>query len=140
MESRSFPIPDGLDGSRVDAGLAKLLGFSRSFAAEKCRRARASVSSTERAKPSIASPSAVSATRSPPLGAALPSLGVAAEQMEDFKSLASVATDASRVAQGVTRVRYEVSSIAGNLSTATPSDLLFRSRVPSSVQKRMRVK
>src|SRR6478752_5793189 len=34
MESRSFPVPDGLDGSRVDAGLAKLLGFSRSFAAE----------------------------------------------------------------------------------------------------------
>jgi 23S rRNA pseudouridine1911/1915/1917 synthase len=34
MESRSFPIPDGLDGSRVDAGIAKLLGFSRSFAAE----------------------------------------------------------------------------------------------------------
>ncbi|MGN6762194.1 MAG: RluA family pseudouridine synthase [Leifsonia sp.] len=34
MESRSIPIPDGLDGSRVDAGLAKLLGFSRSFAAE----------------------------------------------------------------------------------------------------------
>jgi 23S rRNA pseudouridine1911/1915/1917 synthase len=34
MESRSFPIPDGLEGSRIDAGLAKLLGFSRSFAAE----------------------------------------------------------------------------------------------------------
>ncbi|WP_431247665.1 RluA family pseudouridine synthase [Leifsonia xyli] len=34
MESRSLPIPDGLEGSRVDAGLAKLLGFSRSFAAE----------------------------------------------------------------------------------------------------------
>ncbi|GAA1445139.1 RluA family pseudouridine synthase [Leifsonia poae] len=34
MESRSFPIPDGLEGVRVDAGLAKLLGFSRSFAAE----------------------------------------------------------------------------------------------------------
>ena len=34
MESRNFPIPDGLEGSRVDAGLAKLLGFSRSFAAE----------------------------------------------------------------------------------------------------------
>ncbi|PWC07850.1 RluA family pseudouridine synthase [Mycetocola zhujimingii] len=34
MESRSLPIPDGLDGSRVDAGLAKVLGFSRSFAAE----------------------------------------------------------------------------------------------------------
>ena len=60
------------------------------------------------------------------LGAALPGLGVAAEQLEDFKGLASVATDAGRVAQGVTRVRYEVNSIAGNLSTATPSDLLFR--------------
>ena len=34
MESRSFPVPDGLDGSRVDAGLAKVLGFSRTFAAE----------------------------------------------------------------------------------------------------------
>ena len=34
MESRSLPLPDGLDGTRVDAGLAKLLGFSRSFAAE----------------------------------------------------------------------------------------------------------
>lgn len=34
METRSYPVPDGLDGSRVDAGVAKLLGFSRSFAAE----------------------------------------------------------------------------------------------------------
>ncbi len=34
MESRSLPLPDGLDGTRVDAGIAKLLGFSRSFAAE----------------------------------------------------------------------------------------------------------
>jgi 23S rRNA pseudouridine1911/1915/1917 synthase len=34
MESRSFPVPDGLAGERVDSGLAKLLGFSRSFAAE----------------------------------------------------------------------------------------------------------
>jgi len=33
-ESRSFPVPDGLDGSRVDAALAKMLGFSRTFAAE----------------------------------------------------------------------------------------------------------
>jgi 23S rRNA pseudouridine1911/1915/1917 synthase len=33
-ESRRLPLPDGLDGVRVDAGLAKLLGFSRSFAAE----------------------------------------------------------------------------------------------------------
>jgi 23S rRNA pseudouridine1911/1915/1917 synthase len=34
METRSLPLPDGLDGVRVDAGIAKLLGFSRSFAAE----------------------------------------------------------------------------------------------------------
>ena len=34
MESRSLPVPDGLDGVRVDAGLAKLLGFSRAFAAD----------------------------------------------------------------------------------------------------------
>ena len=34
MESRSLPVPDGLDGSRVDAALAKMLGFSRTFAAE----------------------------------------------------------------------------------------------------------
>lgn len=33
MESRSLPVPDGLDGVRVDAALAKLLGFSRTFAA-----------------------------------------------------------------------------------------------------------
>ena len=29
-----MPVPDGLEGQRVDAGLAKLLGFSRTFAAE----------------------------------------------------------------------------------------------------------
>ena len=34
MESRHLPIPDGLDGVRVDAALAKMLGFSRTFAAE----------------------------------------------------------------------------------------------------------
>ena len=34
VPSRSFPVPDGLDGVRVDAALAKLLGFSRTFAAE----------------------------------------------------------------------------------------------------------
>lgn len=33
-ESRSLPVPDGLDGTRVDAGLAKLLGFSRTFSTE----------------------------------------------------------------------------------------------------------
>lgn len=31
---RSLPVPDGLDGMRVDAGLAKLLGLSRSAVAE----------------------------------------------------------------------------------------------------------
>ncbi|MFT4281883.1 RluA family pseudouridine synthase [Microbacterium sp.] len=34
MPARSLPVPDGLDGSRVDAALAKMLGFSRTFAAE----------------------------------------------------------------------------------------------------------
>ncbi|WP_213816357.1 RluA family pseudouridine synthase [Glaciihabitans sp. dw_435] len=34
MDTRSLPVPDGLAGERVDSGLAKLLGFSRSFAAE----------------------------------------------------------------------------------------------------------
>jgi len=34
MENRSLPVPDGLAGERADAALAKLLGFSRTFAAE----------------------------------------------------------------------------------------------------------
>jgi 23S rRNA pseudouridine1911/1915/1917 synthase len=34
VESRALPVPDGLDGARVDAALAKMLGFSRTFAAE----------------------------------------------------------------------------------------------------------
>lgn len=34
MESRSLTVPDDLDGARVDAAIAKLLGFSRTFAAE----------------------------------------------------------------------------------------------------------
>ncbi|MET1044854.1 MAG: RluA family pseudouridine synthase [Microbacteriaceae bacterium] len=34
MESRSMPVPDGLAGERVDSALARLLGFSRSFAAD----------------------------------------------------------------------------------------------------------
>jgi len=34
METRSLPVPDGLAGERVDSAIAKLLGFSRSFAAE----------------------------------------------------------------------------------------------------------
>lgn len=34
MEYRSLPVPDGLDGARADAALAKMLGFSRTFAAD----------------------------------------------------------------------------------------------------------
>ncbi len=34
MENRALPVPDGLAGQRVDVGLAKLLGFSRTFASE----------------------------------------------------------------------------------------------------------
>lgn len=33
-ESKILPVPDGLDGERVDAGVAKLLGMSRSRVAE----------------------------------------------------------------------------------------------------------
>lgn len=31
---RSLPVPEGLDGERVDAALARLFGLSRSRAAE----------------------------------------------------------------------------------------------------------
>ncbi len=34
QQYRRLIIPDGLEGTRVDAGLARLLGFSRTFAAE----------------------------------------------------------------------------------------------------------
>jgi len=34
MERRSLPVPEGLAGERVDAAIAKLLGVSRSFAAD----------------------------------------------------------------------------------------------------------
>lgn len=34
LESRSLPVPDGLEGERADTAVARLLGFSRSFAAE----------------------------------------------------------------------------------------------------------
>ncbi|WP_309616015.1 RluA family pseudouridine synthase [Salinibacterium sp.] len=34
MESRNLHVPDGLAGERVDSAIAKLLGFSRTFAAE----------------------------------------------------------------------------------------------------------
>ncbi|GAA1932656.1 RluA family pseudouridine synthase [Microbacterium aoyamense] len=34
MPSRLLPVPDGLEGARVDQALAKMLGFSRTFAAD----------------------------------------------------------------------------------------------------------
>lgn len=34
MESRSFPVPPGAAGDRADVALARILGFSRTFAAE----------------------------------------------------------------------------------------------------------
>ena len=34
MPSRLLPVPEGLEGARVDQALAKMLGFSRTFAAE----------------------------------------------------------------------------------------------------------
>ncbi|MDB1088660.1 RluA family pseudouridine synthase [Streptomyces sp. ACA25] len=33
-ETRTFPVPDGLEGERVDAAIARMLGFSRTKAAE----------------------------------------------------------------------------------------------------------
>ncbi|MCU1551404.1 MAG: RluA family pseudouridine synthase [Glaciihabitans sp.] len=50
MESRSLPVPDGLAGERVDAGLAKLLGFSRSFAAEVAEAGGVTADGTELGK------------------------------------------------------------------------------------------
>lgn len=36
MSSRYLPVPDGLEGMRVDAGIARLLGISRTVAAQLC--------------------------------------------------------------------------------------------------------
>ena len=33
-ELRNFPVPDGLDGMRVDAGVSRLLGISRTAVAD----------------------------------------------------------------------------------------------------------
>ncbi|MDY3127618.1 MAG: RluA family pseudouridine synthase [Corynebacterium sp.] len=35
-ETRTLPVPEGLDGMRVDAALSKMLGISRTIAAELC--------------------------------------------------------------------------------------------------------
>lgn len=50
METRSLPVPDGLEGARVDAGLAKVLGFSRSFAAEVAEAGGVSVDGRQAGK------------------------------------------------------------------------------------------
>ncbi|MFC8181139.1 MULTISPECIES: RluA family pseudouridine synthase [Nocardiaceae] len=42
-ESRSMPIPDGLDGMRVDAGVSRLLGLSRTVAATLAEEGSVSV-------------------------------------------------------------------------------------------------
>lgn len=50
MEHRSLPVPDGLEGMRVDAGLARLLGFSRTQAAEIVQAGGVSVDGREAVK------------------------------------------------------------------------------------------
>lgn len=39
-ESRTVPVPDGLEGVRVDAGVAKLLGLSRTVVADSAEQGR----------------------------------------------------------------------------------------------------
>jgi len=50
VQSRSLPVPDGLEGARVDAGIAKLLGLSRSFAAEVAEAGGVSLDGTSLGK------------------------------------------------------------------------------------------
>ena len=47
---RSLPVPDGLDGERLDAGLARLLGLSRTRAAELATGGAVTVDGTPAAK------------------------------------------------------------------------------------------
>ncbi len=47
---RSLPVPDGLDGERLDAGLARLLGLSRTRAAELAAAGLVSVDGASAAK------------------------------------------------------------------------------------------
>ena len=42
-DTRSLPVPDGLDGMRVDAGLARLLGLSRTVVAALAEDGRVEV-------------------------------------------------------------------------------------------------
>ena len=43
MASRTLPVPDGLAGERVDAALARMLGFSRTQAADLAAEGAVSV-------------------------------------------------------------------------------------------------
>lgn len=49
-DRRSLPVPDGLDGLRVDAGLARLFGLSRTVAAELLARGDATLDGAVAAK------------------------------------------------------------------------------------------
>jgi len=49
-EHRSLPIPDGLEGERLDAALARMLGFSRTRAAELVEAGHVRVDGREAAK------------------------------------------------------------------------------------------
>jgi 23S rRNA pseudouridine1911/1915/1917 synthase len=49
-ELRALPVPDGLEGERVDAGLARLLGLSRTRAAELAAAGYVSVDGAEAGK------------------------------------------------------------------------------------------
>ena len=42
-EIRNLPVPDGLEGERVDAAISRMFGFSRTKAAELAARAKAMV-------------------------------------------------------------------------------------------------
>jgi len=50
MDSRSLPVPEGLAGERADSAIARLLGFSRTFAAEVVDSGGASLDGTTLAK------------------------------------------------------------------------------------------
>ena len=47
-EVRTFPVPDGLDGMRVDAGVSRLLGISRTAVADLSRRGQSPVGRSHR--------------------------------------------------------------------------------------------
>ncbi|MCI0689177.1 MAG: RluA family pseudouridine synthase [Sporichthyaceae bacterium] len=49
-EHRSLPVPDGLDGERLDAALARMLGFSRTKAAELVESGQVRLDGREPAK------------------------------------------------------------------------------------------